>query len=356
MRRLIAKCLAKEANLEAKELFQSLPLGVGVKGGAEAIIHSTKILYEKILTSSSSSGIFQIDFCNAFNSIKRSEMLKAVKTSMPGIAAFTNSCYSQHSQLFYDKFVVSSENGIQQGDPLGPLLFSLTFWSIIEKIQETAPELQQHSWYLDDGVLVGSEDDLIRSWDLLCQLGPDRGLHVRVDKRELWSTVDLDRLDIRIKRNNFSGLEVLGAALGTPEFVCMKLNERIGKIGVLFEKLEYLDDPQCALGILRHCIGSPKMVYSLRCQTPEVRSPVIKSLKKFDTQQRGKLEKILGTVLPEESWAQATLPITLSGLGVRQCQDLYKASYVGSVLSSEDLASKITGESPKKLFRIFIPV
>ena len=171
-----------------------------MKEGAEAIIHSTKISYEKILTSSSSSGILQIDFCNAFNSIKRSEMLKTVANSMPGIAAFTNSCYSKHSQLFYDKFVVSSENGIQQGDPLGPLLFSLTLWPIIEKIQETAPELQQHSWYLDDGVLVGSEDDLIRSWDLLCQLGPDHGLHIRVDKCELWPTVDLDKLDIRIKR------------------------------------------------------------------------------------------------------------------------------------------------------------
>ena len=125
----------------------------------------------------------------------------------------------------------------------------------------------------------------------------------------------------------------------------MNFNERIGKIVVLFEKLDYLEDPQCALGILRHCIGSPKMVYSLRCQTPS--SPVIKSLKEFDAQQREKLENILGTVLPEESWAQATLPITFSGLDVRQCQDQYKTSYVGSVLSSEDLVWKITGESPK---------
>ena len=85
------------------------------------------------------------------------------------------------------------------------------------------------------------------------------------------------------------------------------------------------------------------MVYSLRCQMPT--SPVIKSLKEFDAQQREK--NILGTVLPEESWTQATLPKTLSGLGVRQCQDQYKASYVGSVFSSEDLVSKITGENPK---------
>ena len=85
LRRLIAKCLAKKANLEAKERFQSLQLGVGVKGGAEAIIHSTKISYEKILTSSSSLGILQIVFRNAFSSIKRSEMLKAVASSMPAL-------------------------------------------------------------------------------------------------------------------------------------------------------------------------------------------------------------------------------------------------------------------------------
>ena len=125
LRRLIAKHLAKEANLEAKELLQSLQLGVGVKAGAEAIIHSIKLSYEKILTSSSSLDILQTDFCNAFNSIKRSEMLKALASSMLGIAAFTNFGYSQYSQLFHDKFVVSSESGIQQGDPL---LFSLTHY------------------------------------------------------------------------------------------------------------------------------------------------------------------------------------------------------------------------------------
>ena len=43
---------------------------------------------------------------------------------------------------------------------------------------------------LDDGVLLGSENDLIRSWNPLSKLGPDRGLHFRVDKCELCSKVD----------------------------------------------------------------------------------------------------------------------------------------------------------------------
>ena len=74
---------------------------------------------------------------------------------------------------------------------------------------------------------------------------------------------------------------------------------------------------------------------------------VIQSLKEFDALHCENLENILGTVLQEESWTQATLFINLSGLDFRQCQDQYKASYVGSVVSSEELASKITGQSPK---------
>ena len=61
--------------------------------------------------------------------------------------------------------------------------------------------------------------------------------------------------------------QILGV-LGNPEFDCMKLNERIGKIRVLFGNLNQLDDPQFALGILHHSIGGHKIVYALRCQTP----------------------------------------------------------------------------------------
>ena len=134
------------------------------------------------------------------------------------------------------------------------------------------PDHQNYSWYLDDGVLVGSEtDDLVRSRNLLCeQLGPDRRLHVRVDKCELWSTVDLDRRDIRLKRKNISDLEVLVAALGTPELACVKLSERMGKIRLLFEDLDYRDYPQGALGIRSHFIAPPKWFICWALKSPQV--------------------------------------------------------------------------------------
>ena len=74
LRRLIAKCLVKEAKSEAIELFDCFQLGVGISRGAEAIIHSAKTTYEKILNTDSKEGVLQIDFLNAFNSFKRSKL------------------------------------------------------------------------------------------------------------------------------------------------------------------------------------------------------------------------------------------------------------------------------------------
>ena len=102
-------------------------------------------------------------------------MLKEVANSMPGFAACANFCYSRHILLFYDKFVMSSESGVQQSDTVDPMLF-FTLWPIIEKNQEMNQKLQQNSCYLDNDVLKGSEDNLIGSWNILGELGPDSGL------------------------------------------------------------------------------------------------------------------------------------------------------------------------------------
>ena len=46
-RRLVAKCIAKEAAIEAVELFGAKQLGGAVRGGAGSIRHAKKITFEK---------------------------------------------------------------------------------------------------------------------------------------------------------------------------------------------------------------------------------------------------------------------------------------------------------------------
>ena len=89
IRRLIAKCIAREANSEAADLFNTKQLGVALKVGAEGIVHATRISFEK-LQKSKKSGILQIDFKNGFNSVKRSKVLEAVAKFLLIVAPSAN--------------------------------------------------------------------------------------------------------------------------------------------------------------------------------------------------------------------------------------------------------------------------
>ena len=59
----------------------------------------------------------KIDFINAFNTVKRDIRLKECYNIFPQIYSWVHFCYSTHSFLFFRNFIISSEAGVQQGDP-----------------------------------------------------------------------------------------------------------------------------------------------------------------------------------------------------------------------------------------------
>ncbi|GKC21588.1 hypothetical protein Tco_1023738 [Tanacetum coccineum] len=164
-RRLVSKVSATMIGHSLDGYLDGLQFGVGVPGGGEAIIHAVNRLVEDRRDDVGLSMLL-VDFQNAFNMVDRTVMLQEVRLRCPAISRWVELCYSRPARLYYGEHSLWSCQGVQQGDPLGPLLFSL--------------------WYLDDGTIVGDTLVVGKVLDLITKDGPRCGLHLNVDKTELF--------------------------------------------------------------------------------------------------------------------------------------------------------------------------
>ena len=144
---------------EMTDLLAPRQLGYGVSGGAEAAVHAAR---QYLSNLEPGSAVVKLDFSNAFNALRRDKMLEAVQALAPAIYPFVHSVYSAPSDLLWgDKSITSSE-GVQQGDPLGPLLFCLT-------IHRHCTQLTSEFCvsYLDDITIGGTPEAIVRDLDTI---------------------------------------------------------------------------------------------------------------------------------------------------------------------------------------------
>lgn len=67
-------------------------------------------------------------------------------------------CYGQHPFLWHPMGTLTSEAGVQQGDPFGPSYFALVLRHhlvITIAKDENCQDLLFYTWYLDNGVVAG---------------------------------------------------------------------------------------------------------------------------------------------------------------------------------------------------------
>jgi len=124
IRRLVSKCCCEATVEDAKVIFGPLQVGVATQGGAEASVHAVRKL-AKEFGEDPGKIMLKVDFSNAFNMVDRTQMLAQVFEKLPGLYRWVEYCYSDPAHLFFGSCVLQSAAGVQQGDPLGPLLFSL---------------------------------------------------------------------------------------------------------------------------------------------------------------------------------------------------------------------------------------
>ena len=135
MRRLTGKCLCILSKDKAAEFFGPFQLGVACPAGAEKIIHGVRRCVQDHWNDDDFV-LCKIDLTNAFNMVSHQALLEECATHFPELFPWVSWCYGQHPTLWHPMGVLSSELGVQQGDPLGPLLFSLVLHKLICMIIE----------------------------------------------------------------------------------------------------------------------------------------------------------------------------------------------------------------------------
>ena len=101
-------------------------VGRGHPGATEFIYKGVEQLLARNTPESDPLCLLQLDFSNAFNRLNRFEMRREVRRMAPKISPWVEYTYSVSAQLIVDhNNNVLSKEGVQQGDPLAPLLFSI---------------------------------------------------------------------------------------------------------------------------------------------------------------------------------------------------------------------------------------
>ena len=215
---------------------------------------------------------------------------------------------------------------------------------MLKRVQEVEGVVQ-NSWYLDDGEVVGSKQALGEVWDLLTREGEPRGLFLSREKSEVFCPLhdptDQDPLSRGVTRAEEGGIKLLGAPIGDDQYVEEVLRRRLESMRSLVAELHTLEDPHIEYTLLRSCFSFPKFAFALRTVDTSDHPDILQD---FDLVVKEGIEGILGAPLPPLQWDQASLPLSLGGLGLRRAAKHGAAAYLASVGDAALLVQDIRGQ------------
>jgi hypothetical protein len=289
LRRLFGRLFCAARKQRIGNVFEPLgQLGVGARGGSERVALMAQVVHEV------GGVLLAIDGTNAFNALSRSAVLQAVATHFPELYAYVERVYGPAStpslQFGLDGFaeaeIILSRQGVQQGDPLGPLLFALAVLPVMLSFREAFPTLALPA-YLDDMTIVslGAADaavlQLVHSGFLhvaeelekvgvkvnttksVCLLPPGGGAHsaaAGAGVTDGQAHVMLQPVPVRS-----DGIVLMGVPVGTPAFVRTHMRTALRSAGTdrLLAELPHMTDSQVAYHLLRLC-GPARATYLAR--------------------------------------------------------------------------------------------
>ena len=207
LRRLFTRIYTAANATRFSALFQPVgQFGVGVPCGVDKVGLAAQLIHE------AGGTLIAIDGRNAFNSVSRTEVLRQAAEHVPEAYPLIRKLYGSAAQpdlLFgLDEqalaAVMTSAEGVQQGDPLGPTLFSLVLIPIMQEFLRRFPQFGMPG-FLDDLTIC-----ILTGGPLLAEL---QAVRVAYD----WLVLELAAVGIKVNTDKTVTLLPADAATRVPE-------------------------------------------------------------------------------------------------------------------------------------------
>ena len=334
---------------------KSTNFAVGLPLGTEVMHHLTR----DYIMRNPEDVMAQLDFTNGFNAVKRSAVLAAVAEHMPSLYRAAVLSMGGPNGKASAKFWKSSGNlltvdileGVRQGDPLAMAFFCLAIKNPWLLIKSEFIDLFV-SAYADDSNVGGHIDVVAAAIPRIAEVFAEQcGLMLNMDKLKLYSRAT--DMTLEVNRSKFhpdaiciapeEGIIVMGAPIGSPEYIVGQLNNVIfPKIATFIKQVVALPNTQDAYHILR-LSGIPRVTHLVRlvppCYTEEMTS-------RFDTLFLNSLDTLAG--VPDGTFAggisrgisskqQVMWPLRHSGLGFTSFNAIKEVAYFASTMTVSSL-------------------
>ena len=236
--------------------------------------------------------------------------------------------------------MISSSEGIQQGDPLSPLLFCLGIHPLITKLQCTFKV-----FCLDDGTLGGCENKVYEDFQLIQREAALLGLNLNHEKTELISDTRAGSLLLacapNLCRTDPREATLLGSPISDSDSFSSAILKKIHNLKTLGSRLPVLDGHDAIL-LMKHSLAIPKILYILRTALSFLSS----TLAAFERELQCLLSEVLNINFVNYAvWTQATLPVKYGGIGLRSAVQLAPCAFLASAAACTNRITTILPSS-----------